>query len=494
MICPHCHNEVVAKSGPGYVLICSSCGRSIAKRTSSKSLAVAARARKSSAVHEGKPSGSNIGHMVSEQPRLGPYLIVGELGRGGMGRVFKAVHQTLRQTRAIKILTKSMSSDPMVVARFRREARIIAEVNHENIVRIFDFEQDPDRGHYYFIMEYVDGGSVSGILKRKGKLPWQQAAEITLQVARGLAAMNQRRLVHRDIKPSNILIDRAGTAKLADLGLARHEGDGGDTQLTAAGAVMGTVDYIPPEQVIDSRRADIRSDMYSLGCTLFHMLGGQVPFTEGSAYQKMQRHIDESLPEIGPLAPDVPFQLVLILNRLTEKNPENRYQTPQELIGDLEALLNPQGTETVEWQGSVIEQLAAIVSATSKEPAPSPTLSCPSPEQISEEDSSQHGVPEDLAAFLQALASPGGNDTASLHAHETVEVQDSVDPQLQAFLDALARDQRSCSPCPELKPRERRSWFARIAALPTWAIVGIGFVVGLFALLLFWALNSPGSH
>jgi serine/threonine protein kinase len=315
---------------------------------------------------KGDPGASGVAQAISDRPVLGSYTILGELGRGGMGRVYKAVHRTLRQVRALKVLNKSESRNPLVVARFQREARIVAALHHPHIVRIFEFEQDADRGLYYFVMEYVDGGSVARILKRQGKLPWQQAAEIALQVALGLAEMHKHGMVHRDIKPSNILIDKLGSAKLADLGLARHEGDGTDTQLTATGAVMGTIDYMSPEQIVDARKVDIRSDLYALGCTLFHMLAGRVPFHEGSAYQKIQQQISDPLPEVGPFAPDVPFQLVLILNRLTEKDPANRYQTPEELIAELEPLTG-EAAQTDNLQESTILQLQALAETAAKE-------------------------------------------------------------------------------------------------------------------------------
>jgi serine/threonine protein kinase len=215
-------------------------------------------------------------------------------------------------------------------------------------------------------MEFVEGGSVGQILKRKGKLPWHQATEITLHAALGMAEMSRLNLVHRDIKPSNILIDKQGTAKLADLGLARQQGEGADTQLTATGAVMGTIDYMAPEQVLDARQADIRSDLYALGCTLFHMLTGRVPFPEGSPYQRIQQQLNDPLPEIGPLAPDVPFQLVLVINRLTEKDPANRYQTAEELVEDLKALAGePPKNDSME--GSTIMQLQALAEAVARD-------------------------------------------------------------------------------------------------------------------------------
>jgi serine/threonine protein kinase len=367
LVCPHCGKAVQPRAASGEWL-CSSCGRALPAE-----LLAASHSQPSA-----HPGASGIGQAIREQPTLGPYAIIGELGRGGMGRVYKAMHQTLRQVRALKVLNKNESRDPTVLARFQREARVIAAMNHPNVVKIFEFEHDAAKGYYYFVMEFIDGGSVASILKRQGKLPWPHVLEISLQVARALAEMHQHNLVHRDIKPSNILIDRSGNAKLADLGLARHE-DQSDTQLTATGAVMGTIDYIAPEQIVDSRNADIRSDLYALGCTMFNMLTGQVPFPKGSAYQKIQHQMHEPLPEVGPLAPDVPFQLVLILNRLTEKDPNNRYQTPHELIEDLQALARASQPPTDTLHESTIVQLQALAEAAIRDSSPHVTSRAASP-------------------------------------------------------------------------------------------------------------------
>ena len=372
LVCPHCRKQVETKSSSTGTLVCAVCGRAVPSPGPAKAGSSTPAPATPGVVARPDPGALGITQAVTEKPSLGSYSIVGELGRGGMGRVYKAVHKTLRQVRALKLLNKSESRHPKVVARFQREARIVAALDHPHIVKVFEFEQDPEKGYYYIVMEYVDGGSVSRILKRQGRLPWQQATEIILQVALGLSEMHKHSLVHRDIKPSNILIDKMGTAKLADLGLARHEGEGADTQLTATGAVMGTIDYMAPEQIVDARQVDIRSDLYALGCTLFHMLAGRVPFPEVTAYQKIQQQINDPIPEVGPLAADVPFQLVMILNRLTEKDPNNRYQSPEELITDLETLTG-EAAQTDDLQESTILQLQALAVAAAKDRSGTPT-------------------------------------------------------------------------------------------------------------------------
>ncbi len=381
MQCPHCHSSIEASPDASGKLVCPKCYGPLSSRTAvftpasaaarASALATASEpVQKTAAARPGELGTSTTAKAIADKPTLGEYAIIGELGRGGMGRVFKAVHNVRGDVRAIKVLSKHESRDPKTLARFQREAKIIASMDHPNIVKVFEFNHDAERGYYYIVMEFVDGGSVGQILKRKGRLPWHQATEITLHVAMGMAEMNRLQLVHRDIKPSNILIDKQGNAKLADLGLARQQGEGADTQLTATGAVMGTIDYMAPEQVLDARQADIRSDLYALGCTLFHMLTGRVPFHEGSPYQRIQQQLNDPLPEIGPLAPDVPFQLVLIINRLTEKDPANRYQTAEELVQDLQALAaEPPANDSME--GSTIMQLQALAEAVARDRSPS---------------------------------------------------------------------------------------------------------------------------
>jgi serine/threonine protein kinase len=418
-LCSSCGKEFEGASGDTRTALCADCQHKGVNAGTSKPRTSVPPAPVGEPQEQVGPGTTGSSQAVSNKPRLGPYLILAEIGRGGMGRVYKAMHGTLRQVRALKVLNKDESRNPRVVARFQREARIVAKLDHPHVVKIFEFEKDPERGLYYIVMEYVDGGSVSRILRRQGKLPWQQALEILLQVARGLSEMHRLGLVHRDIKPSNILIDKAGTAKLADLGLARHQGDGGDTQLTATGAVMGTIDYMAPEQIVDARHADVRSDLYALGCSLFHMLAGRVPYPEGSSYQKIQQQIHEPLPEVGPLAPDVPFQLVLILNRLTEKDPNDRYQSPAELICDLEALAG-------------------------------------------------EAVPTEVG-------------------------QDSTVLQLQALAEAAAKD-RSTASGPGSTRGSTRSISVTVTALPRWALISTGVVIGLVILGTLWVVVNVFEH
>lgn len=291
------------------------------------------------------PEGSSApGHppipdRYKHAPKLGEYLLIAELGRGGMGKVYKAYHVPTGEIRAIKILVGEAARSRKVRTRFQREATIAQQIKHPHIVRVYGFERDPVRKVYYMTMEYMEGGSLSAIVRERGRLHWTYVLRIAKQVCQALAALHERGLVHRDVKPSNLLVDARGNVKLADMGLIRYEAEADDaSQLTATGAVMGTLDYMAPEQIVDPRNTDIRSDLYALGCTLFHLLTGRPPFPEGSAYQKIQQHLSHPLPEIGLLAPDVPSAFVLIINRLTAKDPADRFQSPGQLMAALESL------------------------------------------------------------------------------------------------------------------------------------------------------------
>ena len=270
--------------------------------------------------------------------RIGPYVVTDKIGRGGMGRVYKAVHQRLKRTVALKVLPRAQRTDPEAEARFLREARAGAQLNHPNIVTTYDVDDQGDIT--YLAMEYVDGQDLYRLVRDTGPLSPGDAAGVAYQVALGLEHARKRGIVHRDVKPSNILIDTEGCAKILDMGLARIEREGltddESATLTQTGAVMGTVDYIAPEQAEDTHKADTRADIYSLGCTLYHTLAGQVPFPGGSAMEKLYGHGMREPEDLRKLAPAVPDELAQVVAKMMAKKPDDRYQTPAEAA---EALL-----------------------------------------------------------------------------------------------------------------------------------------------------------
>jgi serine/threonine protein kinase len=230
---------------------------------------------------------------LAEHPR---YEIVGLIGKGGMGAVYKARHRMMERTVALKIINRELVRKPEAVDRFHREVKTAAQLSHPNIVTAYDAEQAGDV--HFLVMEYVDGVDLSRTFKDRGALPIAEACDYVRQAAIGLQHAHERGMVHRDIKPHNLMVMADGTVKILDFGLASLAPEAvsdDDTveargDLTAAGAIMGTPDFISPEQADDARQADIRSDIYSLGATLYFLLSGRPPFAEGSVMHKLKSH------------------------------------------------------------------------------------------------------------------------------------------------------------------------------------------------------------
>ena len=265
--------------------------------------------------------------------RLDKYVLLDIIGHGGMGRVYLARDTRLGRLVAIKVLSRERMNNPRALARFRREAKVGAQLQHENLVRIYD--EGEAFGNHYLVMEYIDGKTVGRLVAEHGPLPAAVAARITRQVSLGLEHAYQKGLIHRDVNPLNILIDKDGTAKLTDLGLAIDLGDQGDA-VTRDGATVGTFDYISPEQARHSRSVDIRSDIYSLGCTLYHMLAGRVPFPQPSLPEKLYAHQALDAEPLRSLAPQTPEALEALVRRMMSKSPDARPQTPLEVAAALE--------------------------------------------------------------------------------------------------------------------------------------------------------------
>jgi len=259
----------------------------------------------------------------------GKYKILGRLGAGGMGYVFLCEHQIMRRRVAIKVLPLQ-SSDPSSLERFHREARAVAQLKHTNIVGGYDIDQDGTR--HFLVMEYIDGSTFRAIVKGHGRLDPLRAAHYIRQAALGLQHAHEAGLVHRDIKPSNLLLDRTGTVKILDLGLARFFHDeSDDLSKRYVEGPIGTMDYMAPEQALNSHEADIRADIYSLGATFYFLLAGHGPFPEGTDLQKLIRHQLQPPRPIRDIRPDVPEGLAAIISRMMAKDPAARYQTPAEV-------------------------------------------------------------------------------------------------------------------------------------------------------------------
>ncbi|WP_422930672.1 serine/threonine-protein kinase [Singulisphaera sp. PoT] len=281
--------------------------------------------------------------------RIESFELEEAIGAGGMGAVFRALDTRLDRHVALKILPPEQAIDPEVVQRFYQEGRAAARLDHENIARVYTI--DHDQKYHFIAFEYIEGTTIRQRVERNGPLPIDEAINFTLQIAGALVHAAERGVVHRDIKPSNIIVTPHGRAKLVDMGLARSFERGSDDGLTQSGMTLGTFDYISPEQARDPRDVDVRSDLYSLGCTLFHMLTGRPPFPEGTVLQKLLQHQEDTPPDVRSLNPAVPTDLANILVKLMAKDPDRRYQTPEQLVRDLLTVAGALGLRSVSPEG-----------------------------------------------------------------------------------------------------------------------------------------------
>jgi serine/threonine protein kinase len=275
--------------------------------------------------------------------KIGHYTIVSELGRGGMGIVYKAHEESLNRFVAIKVLTEKLTEDDTFLQRFVREAKAAAGVSHPNIVQIFFIGEDTE-GHPYFVMEYVTGRSLSQMVRSEGRIGNPRAAQLILQAAHGLAAAHDKGIVHRDIKPANLMLDERGMVKIADFGLALPAD--AESRLTATGMMVGTPGYLAPEQC-RGEKIDHRTDIYALGVTFYELLAGAPPFRGESPLALLRQILDEQPPDIGSLNPSVDAETRRILGKMIEKDREKRYQSCHEIVADLEEYLAQQGVRSV---------------------------------------------------------------------------------------------------------------------------------------------------
>jgi hypothetical protein len=261
------------------------------------------------------------------------------LGVGGMGSVFEAEHRVMRRPVAVKVINRAYTANPAAVERFRREVQAAARLAHPNIVTAHDAEQAGDL--HFLVMELVDGKSLACVLKERGPLPIREACAYVRQAALGLQHAHEKGMVHRDVKPDNLMLTPDGTVKVLDFGLAALTAKGGSGGLTEANVIMGTPDYMAPEQAEDSHKADIRADVYSLGCTLYHLLTGNIPYPADTSLRKVLAHRDRPVPSLRAVRPEVPKGLETVLARLLAKKPADRYQTPGEVAAALAPFAQP---------------------------------------------------------------------------------------------------------------------------------------------------------
>jgi hypothetical protein len=294
----------------------------------------------------------------------GRYRIEDEIGSGGMSTVYSAFDETLERQVALKIMHSDISSDPAALERFRREARTVAKLSHPHVVMVIDAGED--QGHPYIVFENVRGETLKERVRREGPLPIAEAVAYAIEIGRALGAAHERGLVHRDVKPQNVLIDEEGRAKVTDFGIALGlEPEG----LTAAGRVVGTTDYVSPEQAM-GREVTGQSDVYSLGIVLFEMLTGAVPFEGESGVNVAMKHVQEGIPDVQRRRPGVSAALAGVLERATAKELPNRYQSMADFVRDLEEVLTYETARAGEATGEATAILSELpANAAKRRPA-----------------------------------------------------------------------------------------------------------------------------
>jgi len=286
---------------------------------------------------------------------LGKYKLLGHIGTGGMSSVYLAEHTRLHDKRAIKVLPRTRVKDATYLARFQLEAKAIASLNHPNIVLAYDIDNEGDV--HYIVMEYVEGIDLQGLVRRDGPLPPVQAALLLAQAADGLQHAHQRGVIHRDVKPANLLLDLEGKIRLLDMGLALVSAEEESLTVLHNENVLGTADYLAPEQALNSHQVDHRADIYGLGCTLYFLLTGRPPFPEGTLAQRIAKHQKVMPTSIRKLREDCPGELEGICVKMMQKEAKYRYQSAAEVADALRKF----ASSAMEGDGYELSPLASRV-------------------------------------------------------------------------------------------------------------------------------------
>ena len=289
---------------------------------------------------------------------MGEYAVLAEIGAGGMGQVYKAQHRRMKRVVALKVMSNAAMKDEAAVKRFQREVQAAARLEHANIVTAYD---SGEAGSVkYLVMQFVDGGDLSDLVKKNGPLSVERACDYVLQAAKGLAFAHGEGVIHRDIKPANLLLVKKGIIKILDMGLARIEG--GDDGLTATEQVMGTVDYMSPEQAANTKTADARADIYSLGCTLWYLLSARKVYESDSMIGRLMAHRDAPLPSLVKTRDDVPWALEQAFHKMIAKRPQDRFQSMAEVIAAIEPFAGEGSSGGGSGSGSGVRSNAELAS------------------------------------------------------------------------------------------------------------------------------------
>jgi serine/threonine-protein kinase len=304
--------------------------------------------------------------------RIGSFEVLEKIGEGGMGVVYRAKQTSLDRLVALKVLNVRLASDEKYLDSFRREARAAARLSHSNIISVYDAGEAD--GYFYYAMEFISGETLAQWVRRDGALPETTALEIALCVATALKyAWEREQLIHRDIKPENIIIDSEGNVKICDLGLAKNFGE--NTLLSLSGQAFGTPNYMSPEQARADRAVDCRSDIYSLGLSLYFCVTNEIPYHEGTATLVMARHLTEQLPDPRMHAPNLSPHICQLLQKMAAKNVADRYQNWDEVIADIQLVRvgHPPATAPLHFSASSI-LVGAHPTPPASAPHPAPAL------------------------------------------------------------------------------------------------------------------------
>ena len=275
---------------------------------------------------------------------LGKYKLLGHIGSGGMSSVYLAEHTLMRRLRAIKVLPRSRVNDSSYLERFHREAQATAALDHPHIVRAYDVDNQGDT--HYLVMEYVSGSDLASIVKENGAIGFEDTARYIVHTARGLQHAHEAGMIHRDVKPANLLVDENGTAKILDMGLALISDDTAELAsltVTHEERVLGTADYLAPEQAINSHEIDHRADIYGLGCTMYFLIAGHPPFPDGTLAQRIAKHQQQLPPNVSDIRTDCPPELSRICMQMIQKQPEARFASCDEVADYLVTWLEQSG-------------------------------------------------------------------------------------------------------------------------------------------------------
>ena len=376
---------------------------------------------------------------------IGDYVVTDRIGRGGMGYVLKGRHRRMKRQVAIKFLLKSLTESEDLQRRFEREVEAAAQLHHQNIVTAYD--AGVHDGSHYLVMQYVDGDDLSHIVKTQGPLSVAEAVDVIQQAAEGLGYAHEQGIVHRDIKPGNLLRDSRGIVRILDMGLARIKPSPGDAldggahaDLTNTGSVMGTIDYMAPEQALDAKSADHRADIYALGCTLYFLLTGNPPFRSDTIMRRLLAHREQDAPLITHTRPEAPSELDQIFATMMAKKKEDRYASMKHLIAALNSL---------ELDASSAEQIATI---DAPDDGSGGFIKLPEDDELDDSDSSVPGMdsPALLADSSPSATTPTGS--AAMNAPSAADDATLVesDSQLsQTMMESDADSMAQAEPLPQ---------------------------------------------